>query len=177
MDQPEEEHGNTFDGKALALVVEQATAEREREVKLFLNYEREAVNISGECGAASDALVCAAVGKANGKPKRQTRLKGDERRTGKKMLDPTRIVSSRDGSACHERLDENVVIIKGGMRNPDHLHMLERWPEEFTFEQPYSRFVERRCESILRVLTVASTRKLHRMQAALQTGRIWIWRF
>ena len=80
-------------GKALALVVEQATAEREREVKLFLNYDREAVNISGECGAASDALVCAAVGKPNSKPKRQTRLKGDERRTGMKMLDPTRIVS------------------------------------------------------------------------------------
>lgn len=44
-DQPEEEHGNIFDGKALALFVEQAKAEREREVKLFLNYDREAVNI------------------------------------------------------------------------------------------------------------------------------------
>ncbi len=60
------------------------------------------------------------------------------------MLDPTRIVSSRDWSVCHERLDENVVIIKDEMSKPDHLDMLERWPEEFTFEQPYSRFVERK---------------------------------
>jgi hypothetical protein len=126
IDQPEDEDGNVFDGKALALVVKQAKAEREREVQLFLAYDREAVSVSGKCGAASDAIVCAAVGKENGKPKRQTRLKGDERRTGKKMLDPTRIVSSaRDGVACHERLDEKVVDEKIEMTNPNHLDMLE----------------------------------------------------
>jgi hypothetical protein len=138
IDQPEDEDGNVFDGKALALVVKQAKAEREREVQLFLAYDREAVSVSGKCGAASDAIVCTAVGKENGKPKRQTRLKGDERRTGKKMLDPTRIVSSaRDGVACHERLDEKVVDEKIEMTNPNHLDMLEGWPEEFSFEQPY----------------------------------------
>ncbi len=118
--------------------MKQAKAEREREAHLFLVYDREVVSVSGKCGTASDAIVCAAVGKENGKPKRQTRLKGDEWRTGKKMLDPTRIVlSARDGVECHERLYEKVVDEKFEMTNPNHLDMMERWLEEFSFEQSY----------------------------------------
>ncbi len=53
--------------------------------------------------ASEGAQVYATMGKQTGKAKRETRLKGDERRTGKKMQEPTRIVSAtKDGIACHK---------------------------------------------------------------------------
>ena len=64
------------------MVIDQAKAQKEREVKLYLNYNREAMSYSSEPGAVEGSLVCAAMGKPTGKPKRETRLKGDERRTG-----------------------------------------------------------------------------------------------
>ncbi len=62
MEQDEALHLN-FDGNMLAMVIEQAKTQKEREEQLYLSYNR-----------------------------------GDERRTGKKMQDPTRIVSAaKDG--------------------------------------------------------------------------------
>ena len=134
----EQEGGIHFDGSLLAMVIEQAKAQKEREVQLYLNYNREAMTESDEAGASEGTLVCAAMRKEESKPKRQTRLKGDERRTGKKVIEPTRIVSAaRDGAACHKRLDERVVEEKGEMIHPNQVDTLEPWPEEFILEKPY----------------------------------------
>ena len=71
-------------------------------------------------------MVYAAMGKQMGKTKRETRLKGDERRTGKKMQEPTRIVSAtKDGVAYHKRLDERAVEEKEEMIHPLQVDQLE----------------------------------------------------
>jgi hypothetical protein len=122
----------------LAMVIEQAKAQKEREVQLYLSYNREATIDSKQPGASEGAQVYAAMGKQTGKAKRETRLKGDERRTGKKMQEPTRIVSAaKDGIACHKRLDEIILEEKEEMIHPMQVDQLEAWTQEFVLEEPY----------------------------------------
>ena len=95
-------------------------------MQLYLNYNRETMTDSKEPGASEGAQVYVVMGKQTGKTKRETRLKGDERRTGKKMQEPTRIVSAaKDGIACHKRLDEKVLEEKEEMIHPMHVDQLE----------------------------------------------------
>ena len=68
----------------------------------------------------------AVMGKQTGRPKRETRLKGDERCTVKKMQESTRIVSTtKDGVAYHKRLDEKAVEEKEEIIHPLQVDQLE----------------------------------------------------
>jgi hypothetical protein len=144
----EEDLNLNFDGNMLAMVIEQAKVQKEREVQLYLSYNREATIDSKEPGASEGAQVYAAMGKQTGKARRETRLKDDERRTGKKMQEPTRIVSTaKDGIACHQRLDEIILEEKEEMIHPMQVDQLEAWPQEFVLEEPYpgARYVVTAC--------------------------------
>jgi hypothetical protein len=125
VEQEESLHLN-FDGNMLSMVIEQAKVQKEREVQLYLSYNRETMTDSKEPGASEGAQVYTVMGKQTGKTKCETRLKGDKRRTGKKMQEPTRIVSSsKDGIVCHKRLDEKVLEEKEEMMHPMHVDQLE----------------------------------------------------
>ena len=122
----EQAGAHTFDRNMLAMVIEQAKAQKEREVQPYLNYNRESMKDASEPGASERAMVYATMGKQMGKTKRETRLKGDERRTGKKMQEPMRIVSAaKDGVGCHKRFDERAVEEKEEMIHPLQVDQLE----------------------------------------------------
>ena len=111
----------------------EALAEKEREIQSYLAYRRddgdERLNEAGCYKVQTDETK-----------KRQTRLTGDDRRTGKNLRRPHQLVAVDGvGGAKHRRLEENKLTNDGEkMQMPGHIDLLEDLPEEFTFAEPYS---------------------------------------
>jgi hypothetical protein len=128
-----EEEDQPFNAKALVGIVTEALAEKEREIQSYLAYRRddgdERLNEAGCYKVQTDETK-----------KRQTRLTGDDRRTGKNLRRPHQLVAVDGvGGAKHRRLEENKLTNDGEkMQMPGHVDLLEDLPEEFTFAEPYS---------------------------------------
>jgi len=72
------------------------------------------------------------------KVRRQTKLVGDDRRTGNNRKKPYRMVAmDGDGEANHRRLEEKSSAETEPMVHPGQVDLLEELPEEMTFSRPY----------------------------------------
>ena len=128
-----EEEDQPFDAKTLVGIVTEVLTEKEREVQLYLAYRRD------DGDEQQNEAECYKV-QTGEKKKRQTRLTGDDRRTGKNLLRPHQLVSVDGmGGVKQRRLEENKLTNDGEkMQVPGHIDLLEDMPEEFTFAEPYS---------------------------------------
>ena len=81
-----EEEDQSFDAKTLVGIVTEAMAEKERKVQMYFAYRRD----DGDAQQA-EAECCKV--KSGEKQKRQTRLTGDDRRTGKTPRRPHQLVA------------------------------------------------------------------------------------
>jgi hypothetical protein len=96
-DENEEDHWQSFDAKTLVGIVTEALAEKEREVQMYLAYRRD------DSDAQQGEADCYKV-QPGEKKKRQKRLTGDDRRTGKTLRQPHQLVVVDGGSHLQSRM-------------------------------------------------------------------------
>jgi hypothetical protein len=116
--------------------VMEARADKEREIQLYLEYRRDCEK--SEIAQAMGQDVAISLPAAKVKVRRQTKLVGDDRRTGNNRKKPYRMVAmDGDGEANHRRLEEKSSAETEPMVHPGQVDLLEELPEEMTFSRPY----------------------------------------